>query len=191
MNNLSETIHNSGIVRWYPMRIFHSSIKRQHDLQVELDKEEMVKETYIPQKLIDAETEKYAPALVNYIFVRIAKDGLRELKGMPRFDHLRYVMKAECDDKFNTVYEIAHITDQEMDNFRQVVNNANDQILFVQNNEFAMRPGQKVRITDGVFKNTEGTVKSIKKHLCVIVTLGSVMAVAITGIHRKFLQPID
>ena len=182
---------DSGVVRWYPMRIFHSSAKRQLELKEELDKEKVVEETYVPLKLIDAEANRFAPALLNYIFVRITLDDLRELKEAPRYNTLRYVMSPGRDDKYNKLTEIAYIPDCDMMNFQQVINSFNEQVLFIQNNDFAMRPGQKVMITDGVFKGVEGTLKSIKKHLCVVVTLNGIMAVAITGIHRKHIVPVD
>lgn len=184
-------INSSSVLRWYPLRIYHSSLKRQNLLKEALDQEASVAETYIPHSLIDAQTEKYTPTLVNYIFVRISLHDLKRLKSSAKFDQLRYVMKVWHDEKNNKVSQIAHISDREMDNFQQVVNKANEQVQYIHNVAFAMRPGQKVRIADGMFKGTEGTIKSIKKHLCVIVTLGDVMAVAITGIHRKFLQPLD
>jgi len=191
MNNPIMADNNGGIVRWYPMRIFHSSAKRQRDLQEELDKEERVQETYIPQSLIDAEAEQYAPVLLNYIFVRITSDDLKELKESPKYSTLRYVMRQERDNKFNKVSEIAYIPNRQMANFQQVINSYNEQVLFLQNNEFAMRPGQKVKITEGAFKGVEGTLKSIQKHLCVVVTLDCIMAVAISGIHRKHIIPVD
>ena len=191
MNSPVISNHDGGIVRWYPMRIFHSSAKRQHSLQEKLDEEETVVETYVPQSLIDAETERYAPALVNYIFVRITLDNLKTLKEAPRYETLRYVMRTGRDDKFNKQSEIAHIPDCEMMNFQQVINSLNEQVEYIQNSDFAMRPGQKVKITDGTFKGVEGTLKSIKKHLCVVVALNGIMAVAITGVHRKFIVPAE
>ena len=187
MNSPVIANHDGGIVRWYPMRIFHSSAKRLHSLQEKLDEEETVVETYVPQSLIDAETEQYAPALLNYIFVRITLDNLKKLKEAPKYSTLRYVMRTDHDDKFNKQSEIAHIPDRQMMNFQQVISSLNEQVMFIHNNAFAMRPGQKVKITEGPFKGVEGTLKSIKKHLCVVVTLDSIMAVAISGIHRKFI----
>ena len=191
MNSPTAANPEGGTLRWYPLRIFHSSVKRQRDLLEELDKEEKVVETYIPLSLIDAETEQYVPALRNYIFVRIALNDLKALKEAPKFNTLRYVMKSARDDKFNKVSEIAHISDREMANFRQVIDSLNEQVVILQNSGFAMRPGQKVRITEGPFKNVEGTLKSIQKHLCVVVTLESFVAVAIKGIHRKHIIPAE
>ena len=191
MNSPVISNHDGGIVRWYPMRIFHSSAKRQRNLQEELDNEETVVETYVPQSLIDAETGKTAPTLLNYIFVRITLGNLRALKEVPKYSTLRYVMRTGRDDKYQKVSDIAHIPDHEMMNFQQVINSLNEQVEYIQNSDFAMRPGQKVKITDGTFKGVEGTLKSIKKHLCVVVTLDCIMAVAISGIHRKFIVPAE
>jgi len=191
MSSSTANSSDDNTVRWYPMRIFHSSIKRQRILQEELDKEETVVETYVPQSLIDAETGKTAPALLNYIFIRTALHNLRGLKEAPKYSTLRYVMRLGRDDNYQQVSEIAHITDHEMANFQQVINSLNEQVEFIQNSDFAMRPGQKVMITDGTFKGVEGTLKSIKKHLCVIVALSGIMAVAIKGIHRKFIVPAE
>lgn len=176
--------------RWYPLRIFHSSLPRQRAIMETLNAESAVAETYVPQALIDAETQQYAPALLNYIFVRISLLDLKQLKAQPRFGHLRYVMRFERDGEGRRLARIAHITDREMDNFRQVILHYNEQVEYIQNNAFAFRPGQKVRITEGTFAGIEGTLKSIRKHVCVVVALSGIMAVAITGIHRKHLAAV-
>jgi transcription antitermination factor NusG len=191
MNNTPENNNGNHVVRWFPLRIFYSSAKRQLELKEELDKESVVEETYVPLELIDAETNRFAPVLLNYIFVRITLDNLKELKQLPKFNLLRYVMQFERDTRGNRIPRIASVTDREMNNFQQVINSLNEQVEFIQNNDFAMRPGQKVKITEGTFKGVEGTLKSIKKHLCVVVALSGIIALAITGIHRKHLEPVD
>lgn len=191
MNSTPVNNNGNNTIRWFPLRIFHSSAKRQLDLKEELDKEDVVEETYVPLELIDAEANRFAPALLNYIFVRITLDDLKELKQLPKFNLLRYVMLFERDTRGKRIGKIASVTDREMYNFQQVINCLNEQVEYIQNNDFAMRPGQKVKITEGTFKGVEGTLKSIKKHLCVVVALSGIMAVAITGIHRKFIVPAE
>lgn len=191
MNSTPVNNNGNNVIRWFPLRIFHSSAKRLLELKEELDRENVVEETYVPLKLIDAEANRFAPALLNYIFVRITLDNLKELKQLPKFNLLRYVMLFEHDTKGMKISKIASVTDREMYNFQQVINSLNEQVEYIQNNDFAMRPGQKVKITEGTFKGVEGTLKSIKKHICVIVALTGIMAVAITGIHRKHLEAID
>ena len=179
-------------VRWYPMRIFHSSIKRQNELNELLTQEASIIETYVPKSLVDAEEQKYVPTLVNYIFLRTSLKDLREIKtDKERFDHLRYVMNLGRDENYNPTSEIAHVPDKQMDDFMRVIDSGNEQVVMLENLGFACKPGERVRISRGVFEGVEGTLKSIKKHLCVVIPIKNVMAVAITNVPRKFLQKIE
>ena len=159
-------------VRWYPMRIFHSSIKRQNELNELLTQEASIIETYVPKSLVDAEEQKYVPTLVNYIFLRTSLKDLREIKtDKERFDHLRYVMNLGRDENYNPTSEIAHVPDKQMDDFMRVIDSGNEQVVMLENLGFACKPGERVRISRGVFEGVEGTLKSIKKHLCVVIPI--------------------
>ena len=178
-------------VRWYPMRIFHSSAKRQNELNELLTHETTIERTYIPQTLIDAEEKTYVPALVNYIFLRTSLKDLREIKAdKARYDHLRYVINTGRDEDYNAITEIAYVPNKQMEDFMRVIDSGNEQVLMLENLGFACKPGEKVRITKGVFEGVEGTLKSIKKHLCVVIPSKNVLAVAITYVPRKHLQRI-
>lgn len=180
------------IVRWYPMRIFHSSIKRQKELNELLSQESSIERTYIPLSLVNAEENKYIPTLINYIFVHTSLKQLKEIKAdKVKYDHLRYVMNIGRDASFNPIYEIAHVPDKQMADFMRVIDSGNEHILMLENLGFACKPGEKVRIMSGAFEGVEGTLKSIKKHLCVVIPIKNVMAVAITNIPRKYLQKIE
>ncbi len=174
------------------MRIYHSSVKRQNGLNDLLSGEAAVERTYVPRNLVDAEDRTYAPALVNYIFIRTSLDGLRNLKADKRkYGHLRYVMSRGRDEAYAPVTEIAHIPEKQMRDFMRAIDDANEHVVLLQNMAFACKPGQKVKITNGLFEGIEGVVKSIKKHLCVVIAIRGVMAVAITNVPRKYLQRID
>ena len=43
---------------------------------------------------------------------------------------------------------------------------------------------------DALFEGVEGILKSIKKHLCVVIPIQHVMAVAITNVPKKYLEKI-
>ena len=179
-------------VRWYPMRIFHSSIKRQKDLNEMLTQETSIERTYIPQSLVDAEAQTYVPALVNYIFLLTSLKDLRDIKAdKAKYDNLRYVMNTSRDEDYNVVSEIAHVPNKQMEDFMRVIESGNEQVVMLENLGFACKPGEQVRITQGVFEGVEGTLKSIKKHLCVVIPIKNVMAVAITNVPRKYLQKIE
>lgn len=180
------------VVRWYPMRISHSSPKRQDELEGLLNSEASVERTYVPRHLIDAKERIYAPLLVNYIFLRTSLKSLREIKtGQGRYECLRYVMNTSCDGNYNPVTQITYVPDRQMEDFMRVVESDNEQILMLENLGFACKPGEKVRITSGVFEGVEGTLKSIKKHLSVVIAIKNVMAVAIKNVPRKYLQRIE
>ncbi|MBO7067136.1 MAG: hypothetical protein J6W52_00410 [Bacteroidaceae bacterium] len=179
-------------VRWYPMRIFHSSIKRQKELNDLLIQEASVERTYIPQSLVDVEEKTYIPALVNYIFIRTSLKDLRQIKAAKsKYDYLRYVMNNGCDEDYNPISEIAYVPNKQMEDFMRVIDSGNEQVVMLENLGFACKPGEKVKITKGLFEGVEGTLKSIKKHLCVVIPIKNVMAVAITNVPRKYIQKVE
>ena len=181
-----------SVVRWYPMRIFHSSVKRQKELNELLAQESSIERTYVPQSLVNAEEKTYVPALVNYIFIQTSLKELKEIKAdKAKYDNLRYVMTIGRDESFKQFSEIAHVPDKQMEDFMRVIENGNEHVLMLENLGFACKPGEKVRITSGVFEGVEGTLKSIKKHLSVVIPIKNVMAVAITNVPRKYLQKIE
>ena len=170
--NVLKTTETS--VRWYPMRIFHSSIKRQSELNQLLSDEASVYQTYIPQSLVSAEDNTYTPALVNYIFLRTTLRKLRKLKAdNAKYSHLRYVMTIARDSSF-----------------KPIIDSGNEHVMMLENLGFACKPGEIVRITNGLFTGVEGTLKSIKKHLAVVIPINNILAVAITSVPRKYLQKI-
>ena len=179
-----------GAVRWFPLRIYHSSASRQAGLDGLLSAEPSVERTYVPRRLVDAEAMTYAPALVNYVFVRTTLESLRRLKSEARYVHLRYVMDPGRDGGPSAPSGIAHVPDKQMSDFMRAVSDANEHVLFLENMEFACRPGQRVRIRKGPFEGVEGVVKSIRKHLCVVIAIRNVMAVAITNVPKKHLESI-
>ena len=182
----------NNIVQWYPMRIYHSSVKRQNYLNDLLASETAVEKTYVPKNLIDAEDQTYIPTLVNYIFIRASLDDLKTLKADKRkYEYLRFVMSRECDEKYNPVSKIAYIPEKKMHDFMRAINDSNEHVQVLQNMAFACKPGQKVKIIKGPFEGVEGVVKSIKKHLCVVIAIQDIMAVAITNVPKKNLQIIE
>ncbi len=179
------------VVRWYPMRIFHSNPKRQQMLNDLLAMDAAVESTYVARNLVDAEDGTYTPALVNYIFIRTSLENLRKIKAdKGKYEPLRYVVAHDRDDDNQPTTAIAHVPDKQMHDFMRVINDANEQVVMLENLAFACKPGQKVRIRQGLFEGVEGIVKSIKKHLCVVIPIQDVMAVAITNVPRKYLQRI-
>jgi len=174
------------VIRWYPMRIFHSSIKRQNELNELLAKEVSIERTYVPKSLIDPEKKTYISTLVNYIFLNTSLKSLKEIKvNKIRYEHLRYVMNTGCDEHYNPTSEIAYVPNKQMEDFIRVIESGNEHVLMIENLDFAFKPGQKVRITQGVFEGVEGILKSIKKHIAVVIPIKNIMPVAIINVQKK------
>lgn len=188
----SYTPHPDTVTRWYPMRIFHSSIKRQKGLNELLVQEESIERTYVPESLVDPEKKTYISLLVNYIFLYTSMKDLRKIKAdKTRYEHLRFVMNTGCDENFNPTSAIAYVPNKQMEDFIRVVESGNEHVLMIENLNFAFKPGQKVRITQGVFEGVEGILKSIKKHIAVVIPIKNIMAVAITNVPKKYLQRLE
>jgi len=176
---------------WFPMRINHASPTLLKKLKGLLDEEGAIEKTYIPltYRKTDATSMDFAPAITNYIFVRITLQQLQSIKkNKALYEPLRYIMHPVYDEDYNKHSEVVYITDKRMDDFIRVVSDANDQVVFLNNLQFACKPGQKVQITDGVFAGVKGVIKSFKKHLCVVIPIENVTAVAITNIPKKHLR---
>lgn len=188
----NNTPHPDAAIRWYPMRIFHSSIKRQNALNELLVLEDAIERTYVPQSLVDPEKKTYISLLVNYIFVYTSLKSLKEIKAdKTRYEHLRFVMNTGCDENYNPTSEITYVPNKQMEDFIRVVESGNEHVLMIENLNFAFKPGQKVRITQGVFEGVEGVLKSIKKHIAVVIPVKNIMAVAITNVPKKYLQRLE
>ena len=114
---------------------------------------------------------------------------LRKIKAdKTRYEHLRFVMNTGCDENYNPTSAIAYVPNKQMEDFIRVIENANEQVIQLENMEFAFKPGQKVIIRKGPFEGVEGILKSIQKHLCVVVPIQGVAALAITNIPKKWIS---
>ena len=174
------------------MRIFRSSAKRQNELNELLAGEASVEKTYVPLSLVNTKEKTYVPVLVNYIFLRTSLESLMKIKAdKGKYEYLRYVMNYTHDEDNNLIPEIAHVPNKQMEDFMRVVESDNEQVIMLENLGFACKPGERVRITKGAFEGVEGTLKSIKKHLCVVIPIKNVMAAAITNVPRKYLQKVE
>ena len=192
MEGYNNTLQQDAVIRWYPMRIFHSSVKRQNGLNELLVQEDSIERTYVPQSLVDPEKKTYISLLVNYIFLHTSLKSLKKIKADKiRYENLRFVMNTGCDEHYNSTSSIAYVPNKQMEDFIRVVESGNEHVLMIENLNFAFKPGQKVRITQGVFAGVEGILKSIKKHIAVVIPIKNIMAVAITNVPKKYLQRIE
>ena len=119
-----------------------------------------------------------SPAVPNLLFVHSTQEFLTHLKMCrEEFAPMRYMMKKTyTEDKKS---EIVVVPDRQMENFMRVASVQDDRVMFLDNNAFVNKVGQRVKVVDGYFAGVEGVIKRINKNKRVVVQLEGVAAVAI------------
>ena len=129
------------------------------------------------------------PAIHNLIFVRSTQEFLTNLKmSNEGFAPMRYIMKRPVskDDKS----EIITVPDWQMNNFMRVASVQDDRVMFLDNNAYINKIGQRVKVIEGYFSGVEGVVKRINKNKRVVVQLEGLAAVAIAFVPARHLSII-
>ena len=181
---------NDNDLHWFPLRISHSSTPRLMHLKTLLDNEEEVRQTFVPMEFrrVGDTSMDFVPAISNLIFIRITLQNLRVIKANKHlYEPLRYIMRTVIDAEGRRQSEVLYVSDGKMDDFIRVSSKATDQVVFLNNLDFACRPSALVQITEGPFAGVKGRIKSFKKHLCVVIPIEDVAAVAITQVPKKHL----
>lgn len=189
-NIMTESTHsqlstfNSQNLHWFAVRVSYS---RELTLKSILDKENI--ESFIPMcygmvMKGGKRVRKLVPAIHNLVFVHSTRkriDALKdELEGtMP----IRFIMNREhCRPVV--------IPDVQMRSFILVAGSHDEPILYMEAAELNLVKGQKVRITDGVFKGVIGEFVRIRHDRRVVVNIEGVMAVATTFIPPSLVEPL-
>ena len=192
MESVEAILPRKEQVLWYPMRV---SYGREEAIKDVLDN--LSVRNFLPmQRLrgwIDEDGEprqRLVPAIRNLIFVNASQQRITELKMYNKdCQPLRYMTNPFSHD--DTDYLLT-VPDHQMENFIRVASVEDDRLLYLNPNvEYLNKPGKKVRITDGDFKDAEGVIKRIKNNKRVVVEIQGVAAVAITYVPSVWLEPID
>ena len=183
---------NRHSLLWYPMRVSYSSPSRLLQLRDRLGVEPTVRETYVPMEYrLTEEGMRLVPAIDNLLFLHTTYNDLSCLRASGGYPPLRYIMRPVIDAEGTQRTEVLTVPDGEMSQFMRVTSERSDRVVYLRNLAYACRPGARVQIAEGPFRGVEGIVRSMKKHLCVVVPAGDVAAVAITGVPRRHLIYIE
>jgi len=175
-------------VLWFPMRVSYSSAPRLLRLKELLDERSDVLDTYVAMHYAKVGNQmKFTPVISNLIFVRATYTNLTDIKNTGEFLPLRFIMHPVMEENGWVHREAMYIKDALMNDFIRVTSEANDKVIFLDNLEFACRPGQRVQITQGAFAGVKGVIKRIQGNVCVVVPIENTIAAAITGLPRKYL----
>lgn len=152
-------------------------------------------ESFIPmqyefEKTSDWNVKKtLVPAIRGLIFVHSSQQELTRLKMYnPDFEPMHYTTNHFSETQQD---RILRVPDRQMENFMRVVAVQDERITYLEMNEYLLKPGRHVLITDGDFKGAEGVIKRIKKRQCVVVQIEGIAAVAITFVPSAWLTTID
>ena len=183
---------NRDAILWFPLRVRHSSTPRLMTMKERLEREDGITETYIP---MEYRTENFhtelVPAINNIIFVRCTYNNLKDIRqNQQLFEPLRYIMHPVFDGK-ETTSEVLYVPDHMMRTFIRVTSERQSNVIFLDNLDFACKPGMKACITEGLYTGVVGVVKRIKKNLCLVIPIEGVIAAAILHVPRKNLRYIS
>ena len=137
--------------------------------------------------------QELRPAVRNLIFIHASQSQITEMKMTRReMAPLRYMMRPIHDDGGQTVRrEIIVVPDRQMENFMRVASVVDDRVFYIENLDFAGKPGQRVRVVDGDFAGVEGIIKRVKKNKRVVVQIEHVAAVAIAFLPSAYIKILD
>ena len=180
-------------MHWFPMRVTYS-----REVLVKEALDALGIENFIPMHYehIEGKHPRHRvlkPAIRNLVFVHSTNRMITELKMTKReLTPLRYMMHPVLDDRNHVLrHDILTVPDRQMENFMRVASVTDDRVFYMENLDFAGKPGQRVKVVEGDFAGVEGTIKRVKKNKCVVVQIEHIAAVAIAFLPSAFLLLLD
>lgn len=169
---------------WYALKVFYN---RVFDVERLLAQDGV--KTYIPLRSIETTVGgrticRREPAVSSLMFVRQAERSVLELMQRVR-PTTPLMVYFDRDTKKPAV-----IPDQEMNAFMLVTSIDDPGLEYLGEVPAEFRQGDRVRVTEGVFKGAEGYIKRIKGNRRLVVSIEGVVAVATTYIPGSFLEKI-
>lgn len=169
---------------WYALKVFYNRVSL-----VERTFREMRYETFVPriveEKMGSGLRYEEKPLIPSLLFVKCPERVLLAYKRTPEGSGMMIYM--DLGEK-----RPGRIDDKEMDMFRAATT-----LRSVRPPEYlgsdteALCIGDKVRVTEGLYKGLEGYVKRIKHARKVLVGITGIAVVALSDIHPNFLEKID
>lgn len=168
---------------WFALKVFY----RRREL-VQKDFKKARYETFFPvtvEETYSKGRKSYVevPLVSSLLFVRCTADALKEYK-REHNDLFMYYPEPGTKDP-------GRISDEEMENFRRVTSLPDPNVKFLGSDDPIYRTGQKVRVTEGIYKDVEGYIKRIDRNKRLLVCLTGIAVVMLSYVHPKNLEIID
>ncbi|WP_455585848.1 UpxY family transcription antiterminator [Bacteroides sp.] len=177
-------MNKSTDICWYPLRVTYS---RELLLKEVLDAEKI--ENFIPMryeyiKQGDRKIRKLVPVVHNLVFVHTSFACIDQIKKSRLSLSIRYIIDRETNRPLI-------VPESQMRSFIAVSGNYEEQIVYLDPALTALRKGDQVRITGGIFEGVEGVIIRVKGDRRVSVCIQGVMAVATAYIHPSLIEVIS
>lgn len=170
-------------INWYPVRVFFGRAELVKNALSEADIE-----FYYPTRLVEKPTTsglKFVPEPLvrSLIFVRTMPESLRLLRSKLGGTIVPYYDKSE--------HHPLVVPDKQMDQFIKLCEMRDSGLEYLGSDEPKYHQGDRVRVTEGIFKGFEGHVKRIRHDRKLIVTIEGVAAFATRFIPPSCLEKIE
>ena len=173
-------------LHWYALKVFYNKVLPLRDKLAGAGCD-----TYCPL------TPDGKPLISSLLFVRCAEQQLTELHRESQSDEQKFAIytrketrASAIDGKPSEMNVPAPIPEDEMRAFILVTSASPDTFEVLGPDAPKYHTGQKVRVTEGPFKGSEGYVKRIKKDRRLVITVTGIVAVATVHINPAYLEPI-
>jgi len=167
---------------WYALKVFYNRVFPLRDIC-----KEALWQTYVPMQVeetVEHGTVKYTEKQLvpSLLFVKCNPAWLLDER---RRERVRFTVYSDPESSRPRA-----IPELEMQMFMMVTSTRDKNLLFLGGDRAEWHQGDRVRVTDGVFKGAEGIVKRIRRDRRLVVTVNGVAAVATSYIDPAFLERI-
>jgi transcription antitermination factor NusG len=97
-------------------------------------------------------------------------------------------MHPSYDAQFNRHDVVVFVSDKVMDDYRRVAESERNDVIFLRDLQYAVKPSQAVQIVEGEFAGVVGRIKRVQGKRCVVLTVCDSQAAAIVDVHRNGLR---
>ena len=167
---------------WYAIKVFHNRVEQIRD-----DFRGDRYETYYPflvEEKFENSGVKYVekPVMPSLLFVRCPEKYLIGFKNSHDSEMMFY---SEPGSRLP-----GKINDREMEMFKAATSVSDKDTVFLGSDTERYCVGDKVLVTDGMYKGLEGYVKRIRHSRRVLVSIKGIAVVALSNIHPSYLKKI-
>ena len=177
--------------RWYVLRASYGREQKAFDYIVNDGTFVYIAKRYA-HKIVNGKKKKVQEILIpNLLFVYTTKEKAEEyVKDTRALSYLSYYYNHFVQEETQKNPPLT-VSCKEMENFIIATSNKSEHLRFVDESQCHFKSGERVKVTDGLFKGVEGRVARVSGQQRVVVSLSQVGLVATAYIPTAFLQIIE